>query len=779
MTVDPRKAWADALELLRAEIERAAFDTWVRDAVLVSYSDGAFVIGARNSFARDWLEVRLSDTLTKLLGGLAGRDVAVSFVVHGEDPGAEAEVRAPAAAPANGVPGDPSDLQVELVHDTTYSAEVVPDSVVVIDGYALRLLELGDIDHNQLSLYLGFHQAVWRQWKQGKGAVQNVSWRDVCSWAMMSRAIFFKLIANLPVVKGADLASPGKGCGQAMYGLVERVEIGNARHYRYGNGIRTIANRYRVHMSPRLARADASALEALLRSRLVEGGGDIFSALTSALEELHAEPRIVDVLNQVEVDPVRPADLLPATTVMDVVRRIAGAEGEISARLKGAAEKLHTRIVGAFGKVFFTQYFITTVVPALRLTRPQAWLIAWLRDKCYEDKRTGEKRDFVVIDGGVTELARRVGISADSIWAWLSEDEQGNPSTPVSCFVARMEFDQVPDDFRARGTVIFRVRMEEPLVSDLLDRNGGKPLRKKHGGGRVARKCKDCKRDVYELGEVFRFSREALKAMGLTRSSVVCLKCAGKRLGRGLTSLDYDEAIDGCDTIDKQPRLETPENRDLRHKQPRLETPEPRLETPAYRNLRLVAPRLETPFKLFNRLLNSDENSQTTTSDAPPVAAVIPSSWNLTRLFVINPTNSRVRIALAHGSPTALISWLLYSVSPMGQGIERPWGWALSQLRDSPESGAGGPYDRLAELPPRELVRLIRYSFMSATKNYRTADGLLSKGEGSGNALWDETMGTRNARAGYLLKILLGLDPEGGADVSWEKETTTIEYRGD
>ena len=61
-----------------------------------------------------------------------------------------------------------------------------------------------------------------------------------------------------------------------------------------------------------------------------------------------------------------------------------------------------------------------------------------------------------------------------------------------------------------------------------------------------------------------------------------------------------------------------------------------------------------------------------------------------------------MRIALANADPRSLISWLLYAVSPDGKGIDKPWGWALAQLRDAPEMGAGAAYDTLAALPPHE-----------------------------------------------------------------------------
>jgi len=173
-----------------------------------------------------------------------------------------------------------------------------------------------------------------------------------------------------------------------------------------------------------------------------------------------------------------------------------------------------------------------------------------------------------------------------------------------------------------------------------------------------------------------------------------------------------------------------------------------------------MAPKLETPFKLFKLTLNSEEILHTTTRGDAPVAPVVPSAWNLTRLFNINPTNSKVRISLADADPKALLSWLLYAISPEGQGIKSPWSWVLSQLRESPNSGAGGPYDILAALPPQELVHLLRYSFTGATGQARSVAEFLARPAESGNKLWDETLGGKNARAGYLLRVLLGCAPD-------------------
>ena len=77
----PEQAWQAAIGQLQMEMPKASFDTWVRDTSLVAYEDGAFVIGVRNAYARDWLENRLTSLVTRLLSGVMSRTVNVRFVV--------------------------------------------------------------------------------------------------------------------------------------------------------------------------------------------------------------------------------------------------------------------------------------------------------------------------------------------------------------------------------------------------------------------------------------------------------------------------------------------------------------------------------------------------------------------------------------------------------------------------------------------------------------------------------------------------------------------------
>ncbi len=94
--MDAEQAWQSALGQLQMEMPKASFDTWVRDTRIASYVDGLFTVAVRNAYARDWLESRLSSTVTRLLMGIMNRSVDVAFVVHANE--SSADVPDPTAA---------------------------------------------------------------------------------------------------------------------------------------------------------------------------------------------------------------------------------------------------------------------------------------------------------------------------------------------------------------------------------------------------------------------------------------------------------------------------------------------------------------------------------------------------------------------------------------------------------------------------------------------------------------------------------------------------------
>jgi chromosomal replication initiator protein len=79
--MDAKNAWQAVLGQLQMDMAKATFDTWVKDTECVAFEDGTFVIGVQNAYARDWLESRLTSTVTGLLAGMMDRSVEVRFVV--------------------------------------------------------------------------------------------------------------------------------------------------------------------------------------------------------------------------------------------------------------------------------------------------------------------------------------------------------------------------------------------------------------------------------------------------------------------------------------------------------------------------------------------------------------------------------------------------------------------------------------------------------------------------------------------------------------------------
>ncbi|HEY3344451.1 MAG TPA: chromosomal replication initiator protein DnaA [Anaerolineaceae bacterium] len=90
--MNPEQAWQAALGQLQMDLNKAAFDTWVRSAELISYEDGTFTVGVQNAYARDWLESRLASTVSRILTGIMNRPASVRFAVgQGESAAPQAE----------------------------------------------------------------------------------------------------------------------------------------------------------------------------------------------------------------------------------------------------------------------------------------------------------------------------------------------------------------------------------------------------------------------------------------------------------------------------------------------------------------------------------------------------------------------------------------------------------------------------------------------------------------------------------------------------------------
>jgi chromosomal replication initiator protein len=127
--MDVEKAWQSALGQLQMDMPKASFDTWVRDTQVVSYGEGAFTVAVRNAYARDWLESRLSSTVSHLLMGIMNRPVEVAFVVRAN--GNSENVSDPSAASADEAVSSGDEAQAPRPRSASLNPRYTFDNFVV------------------------------------------------------------------------------------------------------------------------------------------------------------------------------------------------------------------------------------------------------------------------------------------------------------------------------------------------------------------------------------------------------------------------------------------------------------------------------------------------------------------------------------------------------------------------------------------------------------------------------------------------------------------------
>lgn len=147
------QAWQAVLTQLQMEMPRASYDTWVRDTRPVAYENGALVVGVRNAYARDWLESRLTASVTRLLIEALNSNVTVQFVVsQSGDARAKPEAE---RAPASTEIASPQPRHVALNPRYTFDTYVVGSGNRLAHAACQAVAEKPARAYNPLFLYGG------------------------------------------------------------------------------------------------------------------------------------------------------------------------------------------------------------------------------------------------------------------------------------------------------------------------------------------------------------------------------------------------------------------------------------------------------------------------------------------------------------------------------------------------------------------------------------------------------------------------------------------------
>lgn len=435
---DLHQAWNSVLTQLQMDMPRASFETWALGTEAIALENNTLLISTRNQYARDWLESRLTSTAERLLAGILNRSVSVQFIV-GDVPQEETEPEAEEP--------DESELTIEPVQWLDYDRIVQPHKQVVVNGYLRRLgMEIGP---KAIWLYVGFHQAAWRVRAAGKESGLALHSREVMRFSGLSFGAFWRSLRH-------------QGIRTSLQGLAQRLDEPHERRYRRGRDGRPHRRpvSYQVFMTPRLTRADSTAVHLRLKV-LIEK----HNSITNALQDMLIVDDVMDLLDPVDVKLPQ----APFNTVMDMARQESGEN--FSPEIERLAQELHRKIINCLGDIHIPHYFITQTIKRYNLTPAQAWLITVARDMAFINARTGERRDRVVFKRGYQEMAELIGSSRyKTVQAWLhpqwSTQQRGGD---LSRFLYEVEMPEsnAYADLRVESMPrSFRVLLDEPLDAD-------------------------------------------------------------------------------------------------------------------------------------------------------------------------------------------------------------------------------------------------------------------------------------------------------------------------
>lgn len=73
--------WDQVLKNIEQKISKPSFDTWLKFTEAYRLQGETLVVAAPNEFARDWLEGRYADLISKLLYEIIGENLEVKFII--------------------------------------------------------------------------------------------------------------------------------------------------------------------------------------------------------------------------------------------------------------------------------------------------------------------------------------------------------------------------------------------------------------------------------------------------------------------------------------------------------------------------------------------------------------------------------------------------------------------------------------------------------------------------------------------------------------------------
>lgn len=646
-------AWQKCLDYLRQEMSRAAFDTWVKDVLLLHFEDGVFTLGTASAYGRDWLEARLASTLQRYLTGLMAVPVEVVFVVNGPAP-TPPEEEAPEAE------DDP--LVIEPIRESLKTAIIQPERIVAVPRYLLRWIPYLGAD--LFWLVVAFRQARFLNTPFGEREKPfTAQASQIYPWCGMSRATFWRML-DRPELSWFVERLPSVGWS---------VDAASGR-------AKQSANRYRITADLPLTPADAQALRTYLLETGIREDAErtLKTALEAAPTQILAYPPPQPTIQDWMAGKPEP--------VNEVVRTLIAPE-DMTADVVTLCEQLADKILRPADHLPVSWYFLQEWLP--RLEAAPALLVVLLRSYGYYNPLTGELRDEVWIEGGYGELAHLLGLQrAKTVLSWFPAATGRGPRNSGDAPSTRREQDRLAKTRAGLQQFIERVELRS------------------NEHGQHAWKVR-VKLDADPL------TPEDLQAVTWGCELIQNLQRAGV-LSVFMSWLDQEETQDWIESGLRNSSIETLKT---------WEIPALRLDSAGNSIFETLKQCLNSSFETLKgagipslrrfkvlQILNTlREVQENPTPNADPSNKPVGAAWNLEKLLEVNRVSAKKKAALLarEHSANEFVSWLLYAASAQGGSIQDPLGLAISKLLENPGQGAGGLYERLAQLPAGALIDLL------------------------------------------------------------------------
>lgn len=659
----PEKAWQAAVANLEVDMSRATFSTWVKPTHLVEFSDDTFVIGCINAYGRDWLTDRLTTTLQRFLTGVLNREVKVRFVVCEQEVDDEENLVSVENQDQEDDEENPIDLDIH--YSSIRNILLEPGRVVRLPVYNLRWLPYvgSQVIFLVMALWQEYYLASSGKGRKGSCKV-SVRAERICQWAGISRAQFFRLLQT----------------GSSLGWFTRKIDTDHEVDKRSGRAKKS-SNKYELFESP-LTPGDAEDLKTFL---LAHGIQD--SPLSALQLAISTNPK------EIFQYPVRqPSEdfskMIPRhQTVQDVIRELVGHR--LDGELGNLADQLADRLVTQGDFILVTWYFLKHWLPVLGADA--AMFVLVLRNLWYFNDETGEIRDEDWMDGGYETIANRLGII--------------NPRVVANWLPVRIDRGKRKDKLSERTVEeLFRRQRLQDLLSLFVERTDHRI----NSEGNYGWKFKVQRVDpLTSQHQTIQQATSSLFAKAENQDVLAELDswisyldndCFETVKTEPMVVLKLSDLTNDCSETLKSILNDCLETLDLQ-------------TNDCFETLLKILKSFKDSLK--DKDTSSTQDSSISQSDlasqAVAVVTDLKGNWSLDKLLARADKKNRSVLIEQEKSAIPFVSWLIHGASQ--PGIQNPYSLAIAKLKEAPGISAGGAGDRLAAIPPRELVRLIEHSF--------------------------------------------------------------------